>query len=111
MKKAFMFAFILCWLLVVTLARASAGSIKIVRFWTEFDYAYALVDYLNDSMNTYENGVTINCAALDSENKRIGTNQRNLSASIRPGFQRTIEIPVRLHGEEMKSMTCNVIEK
>ena len=111
MKRDFLFAIVLFCLLVFTLANASAGSIKIIRFWAEFDYAYALVDYINDTMNTYEGGVTISCVALNSENKEIGNNQRSFSASIRPGFQRTMEIPVRLHGEEMKSMSCHLIER
>lgn len=90
---------------------AGAGSIKIIRFWAEYDYGYALVDYINDTMETYQGGVTIQCAAVDSGNKEIGTNQRSLSSEIRPGFQTTMEIPVTLHGADLKSMRCTLIEK
>ena len=70
-RKLTLSAIFILFFLLISINTSSAGSIKVIRSWSEYDYGYALINYVNDTMFTYKGGVTVRCVALDPENNRI----------------------------------------
>jgi len=90
------------------------GKIKVDRVWedTNADYGYALVTYINNTTLTFTSAVTIECTALDKNNNKIGINSRSFFVhdigNIHPNFSGTKEVPVRLYGKTLTSMSCKI---
>ena len=91
------------------------GSID--RTWSDHDneYGYVLVTYVNDTGKIFETAVTIKCVALDAAGNRLGVNTRSFFeheyGPIVPGFEDTVEIPIKLHGKIMSGVKCKCLEK
>ena len=85
------------------------GVVLVDRVWSSHDYGYALVTFKNQTSKTY-NRVTIRCTALGESGKKLGINSRSFFSHerglIEPGFEGTVEVPVALHGADLKSMSC-----
>ena len=76
------------------------------------DYLYAVVSYLNDTDETYRQ-VTVECKAVDKDNRTINSNKRSFSSyqlgPIGPGFTGTVKIPIHTYGLSAESASCSII--
>ncbi|MBC8378445.1 MAG: hypothetical protein H8E62_04650 [Planctomycetes bacterium] len=105
-------ATLLCLPVVSHGENSSSGKLTIDRVWGDpgATYgAYALVTWKNTTSKTFQ-CVTIQAIALDSNKQKVGMNKRSFFKHIPPGFEGTLEIPIRLNGATFKSVSCKVIE-
>jgi len=86
------------------------GALSVDRVYSRDDYGYAIVSYRNTSDQTFRERVTVRCDALDGARQKLGTNTRSFFADdhgpIKPGFEGTLEIPVRLNGATLDRVEC-----
>ncbi len=88
------------------------SQLNVDRIWQENDFSYAMVTYTNKTKSTFNNAVTIKCIATDHAGNKINYNTRSFFAHeygpIKPGFQGTLKVPIKLNGIHMQSINCNV---
>lgn len=94
---------------VLWLTPVHAGLV-ISNMYPKNDFIYVLVEYENDTDQTYET-MTIKCEALDRNDKVIGSNQQSISLTkpelIKPGFKTSKRIAIQISDQKVHSVSCN----
>lgn len=86
------------------------AGLAINNMYEKNDYFYVVVEYENDTDQTYKT-ITIKCDALDRNDEVIGSNQKSISPPreglIKPGFKSSTRIPIQVSDQKIHSVSCN----
>lgn len=86
------------------------AGLAISNMYPQKDYIYVMVEYENDTAQTYQI-MTIKCDALDRNENVIGSNQKSISPpnedQIKPGYKTSTRIAIQISDQKANSVSCN----